>query len=154
MTEFADGLDSFFRIDEEIAVFDGISELAEKIEYYLEHPEIRDRLAMAGYARTREEHSYERRFGGIFAVACKEQPDCLGQGIDFDSFKRISQKHKVGLFLGLLRKLLVAPCVLLWGKTRGPRAARKFLFEISWRLVGRKTYLASGWPGRLFYKES
>jgi spore maturation protein CgeB len=154
MTEFADGLDSFFRIDEEIAVFDGISELAKKIKYYLKHPEARDRLAIAGHTRTREEHSYERRFNEIFAAACRSQVHRSVEGIDFDSFKRIVQKHKAGLFLRLLRKLLLAPCVLLWGGTRGPRAARKLLFELSWRLAGKKTYTASGWPGRLFYKES
>jgi len=154
MTEFAEGLDGFFRIDEEVAVFDGISELVEKIEYYLTHPDVRDRIALAGHSRAREQHSYERRFGEIIAMAGKLQTIRSGGSIDFDSFKRIAQQHEVGLFLSLLRKLLVAPCVLLWGNVRGPRAARKLLFELSWRLAGKKTYSASGWPGRLFYKES
>jgi len=34
------------------------------------------------------------------------------------------------------------------------RAARRLLFEISWRLGGRRTYSAAGLPGRLFYRES
>lgn len=154
MTEFADGLDNFFRIDEEIAVFEGVSELAEKIKYYLKHPDVRDRLAIAGHVRTREEHSYERRFSEILTVACRAKVHRSTEGIDFDCFKRIAQKHKTGLLLRLLRTLLLAPCVLLWGRARGPRAARKVLFELSWRLAGKKTYMASGWPGRLFYKES
>jgi hypothetical protein len=28
------------------------------------------------------------------------------------------------------------------------------VFELSWRLVGARTYSADGWPGRMFYKES
>jgi len=54
----------------------------------------------------------------------------------------------------VLRVLLVVPLSVLFGKTRGARAARRLLFELSWRVTGAKTYSASGWPGRLFYRES
>ena len=54
----------------------------------------------------------------------------------------------------LLRGLLVLPCSLFWGRERGARAARRMLFELSWRLAGDHTYCAAGWPGRLFYHES
>jgi hypothetical protein len=33
-------------------------------------------------------------------------------------------------------------------------AARRFVFELSWRFAGARTYSASGWAGRMFYRES
>ncbi len=156
MTEYAEGLDRFYRINEEIAVFDGILDLAKKIAYFIEHPEERDRLAMAGYLRTRGEHTYEMRFGKLLDVAIKHQVVMIDgkNGIDFEKFKLIEKRYGTGVVLKFIKILLLIPCIIVWGRRRGPRAARKFLFELSWRLAGKKTYTASGWPGRLFYKES
>jgi spore maturation protein CgeB len=53
-----------------------------------------------------------------------------------------------------LAGLLAAPLRLVWGPRRGRRAARRLLFELSWRIAGARTYGAAGWPGRMFYRES
>jgi spore maturation protein CgeB len=53
-----------------------------------------------------------------------------------------------------LRALLLAVCQPLWGRYRGGRAARRILFEFSWRIFGETTYSARGLPGRLFYLDS
>jgi spore maturation protein CgeB len=50
--------------------------------------------------------------------------------------------------------LLVASFSLAFGKERGARAARRVVYELSWRLTGATTYRARGLPGRLFYAES
>jgi spore maturation protein CgeB len=57
-------------------------------------------------------------------------------------------------WLKAVRAFLTLPAVILFGPARGPRAARRLLFELSWRLCGPRTYSAQGWPGRLFYRES
>lgn len=156
MTEYADGMDRFYRGGDEIAVFDGILDLAEKIRHFIEHPEERDRIAMAGYIRTRDEHTYEMRFGNLLNAAMQQQGRLFDarREIDFEKFDAIEKKHSAGLLLKVFKQLLLAPCVLIWGNIRGPRAARRFLFELSWRVAGKQTYTVSGWPGRLFYKES
>lgn len=156
MTENAEGLDDYYRINEEIAVFDGIPDLATKITYFIQHPEERDRMAISGYRRTRAEHTYEIRFGHLLdaAVNRKDRSADNKNGIDFKRFSQIERKYKTGPILKLVRILLVIPCVIIWGRQRGPRAARKLLFEVSWRLAGKQTYTVSGWPGRMFYKES
>ena len=157
MTENADGLDKVYRIGAEISIYDGIQDLAEKIRYFIEHPEERDRIALEGYFRTRDEHTYEMRFGILLDAAAtqrKEQIFDEQREIDFEKYDVIEKMHATGLMLKLLKILLQFPCVLIWGETRGPRAARRFLFELSWRFVGKKTYSVSGWPGRFFYKES
>jgi spore maturation protein CgeB len=74
--------------------------------------------------------------------------------IAMHEFEIIAKRHVVGWCLGGLRGFLLLPCLFFWGKSRGGRAARRILFELSWRLFGRKTYTAMGWPGRLFYKYS
>jgi spore maturation protein CgeB len=50
--------------------------------------------------------------------------------------------------------LLIGCFSLVFGKGRGARAARRFVYELSWRLAGATTYRARGLPGRLFYAES
>ncbi|MBM3327134.1 MAG: glycosyltransferase [Calditrichaeota bacterium] len=50
-----------FQIGKEIAVFDNITELKDKIRYYLDHPEERLAIARAGRQRVLAEHTYERR---------------------------------------------------------------------------------------------
>ena len=156
MTEYSEGLDNYYRINEEVAVFDGILDIEKKIKYFIENPEERDRLAMAGYLRTRGEHTYEMRFGKLLDAAIKHKALMTDgkSGIDFEKFKLLEKRHETGVTLRFIKILLLIPCTMVWGRRRGPRAARKFLFELSWRLAGKKTYTASGWPGRLFYKES
>ncbi|MCR4303907.1 MAG: glycosyltransferase [Gallionella sp.] len=156
MTEYADGLDRFYRSGDEIAVFDGILDLDEKIRHFIGRPEERDRIAMAGYIRTRDEHTYEMRFGNLLDAAMQQKerlPDERRE-IDFEKYDTIEKKHRAGVLLKIFKRLLLLPCMMIWGNTRGSRAARRFLFELSWRLAGKNTYTVSGWPGRLFYKES
>jgi len=155
-SEGAEHLEEYFLPGEEIVVFDDVDDLAEKIKFLLSHPEQRDAIAKAGYARTKREHSYESRFTPLIEQARanrQSRPD-PSQGIDFEAFERIACSHRPHILLYLLKYLLLLPCVLIWGKQRGLRAARRFLFEFSWRYLGKKTYSALGWPGRIFYKDS
>lgn len=156
MTENAESLDRFYRAGKEIVVYEGISDLVDKIDYFLSHVEERDRIATAGHVRTREEHTYELRFQNLLKIASRLRT-ARGAGqcaVDFGKFGAILRKHETGFLLRLVKFALLAPCIAVWGRKRGPRAARRFLFEISWRMVGKKTYSVSGWPGRIFYRES
>jgi spore maturation protein CgeB len=157
MTEQAENLEKFYVPDREIVIFEGVDELVDRINYFLAHPDERDAIAWAGYRRTREEHTYDARFRHLLALAAQLKAENRGAAhceIDFAQFDALKRAHVVRPPLTLLKWLLQLPCMVLWGRKRGPRAARRILFEISWRLAGAKTYSASGWPGRLFYKES
>lgn len=156
LTEQADNLDQFYHPGKELVAFDGVDDLADKIRHLLAQPDERDRIARAGHERTMREHTYEHRFRALLALADIQRthlPVQAGQ-IDFARFDELQRAHRPGIMLKMLKWLLQFPCVMVWGRVRGPRAARRLLFELSWRLVGRKTYTASGWPGRLFYRES
>jgi len=156
LTENAPGLERFYKIGTEIEVFKGTDDLAQKLKYFLEHPNERDRIARAGYIRTKREHIYEIRLKKIFEFAKARPKKYKNNKLQLmnTSFQEACNRHEVGFWLKTLRGFMILPCILIWGKIRGPRAARRILFEISWRLMGSKTYTASGLPGRLFYQES
>jgi spore maturation protein CgeB len=156
LTEAAPGLEQYFAIGAEIATFVSPDELIAQARYFLDHPIERDSIAQAGYARTSTEHTYEQRLAQILAVlrshgaerstrAWTLSTDALGAAVD---------RYRANGLVAWLRSALVAPMVLVFGSQRGPRAARRLVYELSWRLVGPATYAARGLPGRLFYNES
>ncbi len=152
LTEVAPHLENYFVPGAEIALFQDDKQLLEQMHELLADPNHRDAIAQAGHARVRRHHTYCERF--------REMLDKLGsvapgpRAIDWPAFQKIEANHPPGVSLRLLRILLLVPCVMLLGSSRGPRAARRLLFEVSWRVFGRHTYTAAGWPGRLFYRES
>ncbi|MEK7138449.1 MAG: glycosyltransferase [Patescibacteria group bacterium] len=66
ISAFADDVDHYYEDKKEIAYYKDIPDLAEKIQFYLKHPELRTRIAEAGYERTIQEHTYVKRFTEIF----------------------------------------------------------------------------------------
>jgi len=160
LTQSAQSLEQFYRIGEEIAVFEDLDDLASKIRRYLDDSALRDAIAQRGFVRTREEHTYERRFLPLLNMALERRPwrgagaDAAQFEVDWIRFERAAQSHAIGPALRLARRLMVAPLQALWGPERGPRAARRLCFELSWRLAGERTYSAAGLPGRLFYAQS
>jgi spore maturation protein CgeB len=67
LTERVPHLERYFELNREVAVFDGVDDLADRIGYWLEHDEERARVADAGYRRVLAEHTYDHRFAAIFA---------------------------------------------------------------------------------------
>ena len=152
LTEYTPGLEKFYALGKEVEAFCGTAELVEKINYYLSHLGKRDSIARAGFERTSGEHTYEIRMKEVIDFALYSRGKCLkssGNQLEH-SFAQVVQTHRVNFSLRLLRKMLVLPCVLIWGDERGHRAARRLIFEFSWRFFGQKTFTASGWPGRMF----
>ena len=159
LTEWANGLDRCYTPGQEIAVFHTLDDLADKIRFYLAHPAERDAIAWAGYERTRAEHTYDKRLAEVLGFALRQREEYFArQGmspmnpIDWARFGEVVRRHRMNRKLSLLKRTLVAACSVVWGPGRGPRAARRLVFELSWRLTGARTYSAAGWPGRMFYK--
>lgn len=154
LTEHADRIDDFYQVGKEIVTYDSIADLAEKIRFYLNQPDRRDHIAQAGFQRTKQEHIYEMRFKALFESIPKQAVSDTSNAAVLDMFKSIRKSHQTRYFLKIIRQLLLFPCVMIWGNVRGRRAARRLLFELSWRFFGKRTFSVVGWPGRLFYKES
>ena len=65
LTGYAPHLEEYYEIGKEVVCFDSLEDLKEKINYYLKNEEEREKIALAGYLRTINEHTYERRFSEI-----------------------------------------------------------------------------------------
>ncbi len=149
VTEYAPGLEKFYKLGSEVLSFRTIDEMAAQVRWLLEHPDERDAIARAGHFRTSSEHTYDKRLSEVleFALRVKRR----GQsGPSRAAFAEAIGRHKVSFALARLRGLLTSIFAMVWGTERGPRAARRAVFEVSWRLFGRRTFAAGGLPGRLF----
>ena len=162
VTEAAEGIERYYTPGEEIVVFEGVEDLVEKVQYFLNHRDERDRIALEGHRRTEREHTYETRFRQLLTTAkhmdarrsLPDNPSRKDCRIDDHKITALQREHHVGPILRFVREALALPCVMIWGRRRGRRAARRLLYEISWSVLGRQTYTARGLPGRLFYRES
>ena len=148
LTESAPGLERYFELGRELVCFQGLDDLAGKVRRYLADPGARDAIAHACHQRVAREHTYEQRFARILSVLPERRADAP---IDWPAFERVAARHRTGWALRGLRRALLWPMVMIWGPQRGKRAARRLLYELSWRLAGATTYSAAGLPGRVFY---
>ena len=161
LSEWVDGVDAYLAPGRELDTFRTADEAAERVRFYLANPQRRDAVARAGFERTAHEHTYDRRLREVLAFALRQrelratasQKGRSGR-IDWRRFEMAAEAHRVGRGLTAAATALKRVCSLVWGRKRGPRAARRFVYELSWRLAGARTYMAAGLPGRLFYHES
>lgn len=58
-------LPSFFEVGKECEVFNNEEDLLQKVAYYLEHPQERCEIALAGQRRTLSEHCYSHRISTV-----------------------------------------------------------------------------------------
>jgi len=150
LTDYVPGIEHFFEIGREIETFSSTDELADKVRFFLENPKQRDLIASAGFLRTSREHTYTERMRSVlrFAQLAKSQ-HLLPFLNECDYYACLSQ-YRLGLVLRILRRILIAIFVPLFGRKRGVRAARRLVFELSWRFAGARTFTAAGLPGRMF----
>lgn len=90
-------LPELFKADYEVATFSTLKELSEKIDYYLNHPEERQRMASAARKRALECHTYEHRMRSL-----------LGH-IYADNFEFFRAKQQSGAWPGLMRAAVKFP---------------------------------------------
>jgi spore maturation protein CgeB len=156
LTETTPGLERYYVVDREVATFDSPDELVVKVRHFLDQPEVRDGIARAGHEKTATEHTYEKRFAKILLRLSSIDPGRATRpwALSPDALADAVRRHRSRGSIGWLRTSLLAAFTAVFGKQRGPRAARRLAYECSWRLVGEATYQASGLPGRLFYAES
>jgi spore maturation protein CgeB len=66
LTKRSEEIGRYYDVDREVACYDGVDDLTDKIRHYLAHDDAREAVAAAGYRRTLRDHTYERRFRELF----------------------------------------------------------------------------------------
>ena len=154
VTESAPHLERYFEPGREIAEFGDDRQLIDLVRGLLDDPVRRDAMACAGHARVQREHTYEHRLAALLDALTSLPASQERRDVDWGRFELAVRQHCCTAWLRALRAILVGVASLIWGRSRGPRAARRVLFELCWRVSGRRTYTSAGLPGRLFYRES
>ena len=62
---------TLYKAGEEVVVYDDISDLRERIKYYLSHEESRIAIARRGYKRAHLEHTYTQRLAKLLKIVGK-----------------------------------------------------------------------------------
>lgn len=68
MTNYQAELTEYFEIGKELESYGSMEELVEKCAFYLEHEEIRAKIARNGYEKVKAEHGYENRIAAMFGI--------------------------------------------------------------------------------------
>lgn len=66
LTEYSEGIEELYEVDREIAVFRTKKELADKVRFYLAHPDEAQKVRIAGRERALREHTWQHRFRELF----------------------------------------------------------------------------------------
>ena len=67
LSYYVEGLERYYEIGKEIAIFVDPDDLVRKVKYYLANEKARAEVANAGYARTLKEHTFRERFRTVFS---------------------------------------------------------------------------------------
>ncbi|KEO57888.1 CgeB family protein [Thalassospira permensis] len=149
VTENARNIEKFYENGKEVIIFDTDKELEDLIKYYLANPEERDDIAQNGFSRTAREHTYVNRMESILNYSSSVEPYNRKKNNN-SSLEKSIKYHRKTYLLTAIRKIICGLLCVIFGKRRGPRAARRLVFGLSWRFLGHHTFTAKGFPGRMF----
>ena len=152
LSEAVPDLEDYYKIGEEIVAFASHEDLVNRVRFLLSNPNRRDEIAWAGHRRTVKEHTYENRFAPLLEMS-RQRKGCTTpklRDLGYEYLTLQEKSYALGPGLRVLKKLFLFVFCILFGSTRGPRAARRCTFELSWRVFGEKTFRAAGLPGRMF----
>ncbi len=69
ITNYQTELPEFFSIGEHLEAYDSMEDLDNKVQFYLEHPQIRQEIARNGYEYVKANHTYTIRIGQMISLA-------------------------------------------------------------------------------------
>lgn len=66
LSYYVEGLERHYQIGEEIALYESVDAMVDKVRYYLKHEDEREAISLCGYERTLRDHTMEKRFTDLF----------------------------------------------------------------------------------------
>ena len=156
INEYVAGIESFFSLEDEVLTFGNLGDLVSTIRAVVADRNRRDRIAWNGYRKTVQCHTYQRRFRelfqlGDFAADAKLSWAAVDEEALWKDLRTVAALHATSRWQRYLARGLAWATAPLVGRAKAPSAARRLLYELSWRIGGDQVYRSSGYPGRLFY---
>ena len=74
LVDYRTELDSLFKIGEEVICYRDLRDLREKIQYYLAHPDEREKISARAMERALKSHTFKDRMGEMLAVILEKSP--------------------------------------------------------------------------------
>jgi spore maturation protein CgeB len=68
LTDYVSSLNKYYAPNKDIVCYRSLDELIEKIHYYLVNDQLREKIAVSGWQKTLENHTYVHRFVDIFNI--------------------------------------------------------------------------------------
>jgi spore maturation protein CgeB len=68
LSDVREDIDNLYTPGKEISTYVSHDELMDKIDYYLQHEEERQEMAIRGFARTRRDHTYHKRLCSMLSI--------------------------------------------------------------------------------------
>ncbi|MBI5082087.1 MAG: glycosyltransferase [Chloroflexi bacterium] len=103
ITDAKENLEDLFETDQEVVAYRSADECVEKIRYYLDHEEEREKIAQAGQTRTLRDHTYANRMEEVssfvekYARASVVTPRDLVRVWKRDHFRRVWRRRSLSL---------------------------------------------------------
>ncbi|MHA1374798.1 MAG: glycosyltransferase family protein [Promethearchaeota archaeon] len=126
LMQYTPVIEDFFEIDEEIVCWKNKNELFEKILYYIENGEEREKIAEKGYKRAIKDHTWTKRFEDLNSFLKLRKKDDLSKYkviIDETIGKQVKKEITIDLELNENRQNL--ELVKLFLKKRGYRKKKE-----------------------------
>lgn len=69
LTNYQTEIPEFFNIGEDLDIYSSMDELHEKVEFYLSHDDVREKIALSGYEKVKAQHSHKDRIADMIYLA-------------------------------------------------------------------------------------
>jgi spore maturation protein CgeB len=154
LTDALPELDEYLEPGKDFVRFEGIDELAEKIEFYRKYPESRDDVALSGHSCVRMAHTYENRFEPLLKEVCLLREQRIHLDTDFSmNLAAVMASDQSTSWQRLIEMLFVCIGRIFGGRAKARKVARRIIFELSWRVCGQQTFTSNSIVSRLFFHD-
>jgi len=148
ISEKSNEVKDFFRENHEIVIFNNLTELRNKIKYYLKHEIKRERICNNGYLRCSKEYYYKKIILDILELISNKKSKKLTINSPFKNLDLSTRSSSIVLRFYKYISILILK--MFFSKDKAVKFSRRLLFEIEWRVRGEKTYSSKGWCSNLF----
>lgn len=144
ITENSDDLEFFFKNKNELIVFRNYNDLKNKISFFLKNSKERDKIALNGYEKCKNNYLYSKIISQIFKKIKYVEPK-------FKNLKIQYKNYYFSLFILFLILRFISYLFLpIMSFQKIQKIFRRISFELEWRIRSELVYSKKGWTSKLY----